>query len=119
MKYFLIFAVFCIFYINPMNTIAIYDPNTYPNNKIGIHILFPDEIPQAGKLVNSNGGDWGYITIPIQVGDKDLLKWQKFMDEARANKLIPIIRLATEGDYFKKESWRKPSFNDVLDFAYF
>lgn len=98
---------------------AIYDPLSVPNNKIGIHILFPSELQKAAELVNSTGGDWGYVNIPIQVGDKDIEKWQTFMDEARYYHLIPIMRLATEGDYFNTTSWRKPKESDVLDFANF
>lgn len=89
------------------------------NNKFGVHILFPEEINEAAQLVNSNGGDWGYITIPIQSGDKNIEKWQKFMDDARSLHVIPLIRLATEGDYFNTKVWRKPNFSDVLDFANF
>ncbi|MEK9176022.1 MAG: hypothetical protein AAB520_01120 [Patescibacteria group bacterium] len=98
---------------------AVYDPLSVPNNKIGIHILFPDEINKAKDLVNSNNGSWGYVTIPIQAGDKDIKKWQSFMDESKKYRLIPIIRLATEGDYFDKTTWRKPKDSDVIDFANF
>ncbi len=90
-----------------------------PNNKFGIHILFPSELDEAAQLVNSSGGDWGYVTIPIQAGDRDVVKWQQFMDEARRRHIIPIIRLATEGDYFNTAVWRKPTFADVLDFGNF
>src|SRR5207245_3843448 len=58
------------------------NPLAVPNNKIGVHILFPNELPDAVKLINSNGGDWGYVTIPIQSGDRDIEKWQHFFDEA-------------------------------------
>lgn len=98
---------------------AVEDPLRLPNNKIGIHILFDSEIQQAAKLVNSSGGDWGYVTIPIQSGDKDLTKWQHFMDEAKLYHVIPIIRIATEGDYFNKSAWRKPEPKDIVDYANF
>jgi hypothetical protein len=98
---------------------AIYDPTSIPNNKFGIHILFPEEVSDAAPLVNSSGGDWGYVTIPIQVSDKNLDKWQKFMDDCARRHLIPIIRLATTGDYFIQGSWSEPSKYDVLDFANF
>ena len=101
------------------NALAIYDPTSKPNNSIGIHILFPSELSEAARLVNSTGGDWGYVTIPIQASDKNLIKWQGFMDDARKNHLIPIMRLATDGDYFNKVSWSKPDDGDVLDFANF
>lgn len=98
---------------------AVGDPKSYPNNKFGVHILFTPELEDAAKLVNSSGGDWGYVTIPIQAGDKDLVKWQNFMDSAKQNHIIPILRLSTEGDYFTNSNWRKPNFTDILDFANF
>lgn len=103
----------------PGYVFAIEDPRIVPNNKVGIHILFPQELENAAQLVNSNGGDWGYVTVPIQAGEKDIEKWQKFMDIAKEKHIIPIIRLATEGDYFNTKVWRKPNFADILDFANF
>jgi hypothetical protein len=100
-------------------TYAIEDPLSHPNNKFGVHILFDSELDEAARLVNTNGGDWGYVTIPIQAGDKDLDKWQNFMDRARDDHLIPIIRLATEGDYFNTSVWRRPDESDIIDFANF
>ncbi len=110
-------AVFVL--INTKQTLAVYDPLGVPNNKIGIHILFPSELDKAKEMINSNGGDWGYITIPIQAGDRDLKKWQSFMDSAKESHAIPIIRLATQGDYFDKSSWEKPIDSDIVDFANF
>src|SRR5690348_16250176 len=106
-----------LFTANP--AFAIEDPRASPNNKAGIHILFTSELNQAAKLVNSNGGDWGYVTIPIQVGDSNLKKWQDFMNTCKSLHLIPIIRLSTEGDYFNTSSWRVPDYSDILDFANF
>lgn len=117
-KKLLVLLLFLIIFY-PQKALAIEDPASLPNNKFGIHILFTNELTDAAKLVNSSGGDWGYVTIPIQVGDKDLIKWQKFMDEAKESHVIPIIRLATEGDYFNTKVWRKPDYKDVLDFANF
>src|SRR3989344_4058519 len=119
MRYFLILAITAVFLFYPNAAFAVYDPISVPNNKFGIHILYPSEISKASELVNSSNGDWGYITVPIQAGDKDLLKWQKFMDDSKSLHLIPIIRLATEGDYFNTKVWRKPNLSDVLDFSNF
>ena len=115
----LIFLLFFVILIVPNDSFAIENPLSVTNNKFGIHILFTNELQEAAKLVNSQGGDWGYVTIPIQAGDRDLEKWQKFMDGAKNLHVIPIIRLATEGDYFNTKVWRKPKFEDVLDFANF
>jgi hypothetical protein len=118
---------FCLFFVLisllglslPMQTFAIENPLARPNNKIGIHILFTTEIPQAAKLINSNGGDWGYVTIPLQSNDRDLKKWQQFMAQCRKYHIIPIVRLATEGDYLNTTVWRKPQLADVVDAAKF
>lgn len=101
------------------NAHAIVDPLSVPNNKFGVHILFTSELEKARKLLNSSLGDWGYVTIPIQAGDKDPEKWQKFMTEAGEKHIIPIIRIATENHYFNTSVWRKPDGADILDFANF
>lgn len=120
MKYLVILLLAVLFTLVPAQlSHAATDPIAVPNNKVGIHILFPEEIEEAAKLVNSNGGEWGYVIIPIQTGDRDLVKWQKFMDDAKKWKVIPIIRIASEGDYFNTKVWRKPTDADVLDFANF
>lgn len=119
MKRIIILLVMTLLFTFPKAAFATFDPLSVPNNKFGIHILFPDELNEASKLVNSNGGDWGYVVIPIQAGDKDLIKWQTFMDKAKTLHLIPILRLATEGNYFNTKVWRKPTPADVLDFANF
>lgn len=116
---FLTLIVYIVFLLFPQTAKAIVDPLSLDNNKFGVHILFTSELEDAAKLINSNGGDWGYVTIPIQSGDKDLVKWQEFMDSAKQKHVIPIIRLSTEGDYFNNGIWRKPDFADVLDFANF
>lgn len=114
---YLIVSIF--FFVVSSKAHGIENPLSVPNNKFGVHILFPSELADAGKLVNSNGGKWGYVTIPIQAGDRDLVKWQKFMDAAKQYSVIPIIRIATENSYFNTRVWRKPKYADVLDFANF
>lgn len=116
--------LFCLIFILLISVsshpaLAIEDPLSKPNNKVGIHLLFTTELDEAATLVNSNGGEWGYVIIPIQSGDRDLEKWQNFLDKAGEKKLIPIIRLATQGDYFNTQVWRRPRHEDVLDFANF
>lgn len=119
MKKIFIFAFFLILPFTLFVKEQRAEENILQNNIFGVHILFPDELNDAAKLVNSSGGDWGYVTIPIQAGDRDLEKWQKFMDSAKQNHIIPIIRLASEGDYYNTKIWRKPEYNDVMDFANF
>jgi hypothetical protein len=41
------------------------------------------------------------------------------MDRAKEYHIIPIIRLASEGDYFNTKVWKTPRFEDIVDFANF
>jgi hypothetical protein len=118
-KFFIVLLLLASCFLLPTRTYAIEYPLNKPNNKVGIHILFDTELTQAAQLINTSGGDWGYVTIPIQVGDKDLVKWQKFMDTVKKYHIIPIIRLSTEGDPFNTQVWRKPTHTDIMDFANF
>ena len=61
-----------------VGVVRAYDPASVPNNRVGVHILDPNEINDAAKLINSSGGDWGYVTIPIRSNDRDRDKWLKF-----------------------------------------
>jgi hypothetical protein len=119
-KFLSVFIAFIIsLFIITKPALAAENPIAVANNKIGIHILNNTEIPLASKLVNANGGDWGYVLIPVQSGDKDLIKWQQFMNDCKKYHLIPIVRLATEGDPFRTTVWRTPAPADIIDFANF
>lgn len=98
-------------------SLAIYDPLHEPNNKVGVHILSPDELESATKLVNNNNqGQWGYVTVPIQAWDHDLEKWTRFMKKAKELKVIPLIRIATT---VNDVNWQEPNSYDLIDFANF
>lgn len=95
---------------------AIVDPLATPNNKVGVHVFDPSEVMEAAKLVNSNGGDWGYITVPIRSNDRDTAKWTTFFDQAKKLHLIPLLRITTYPD---QAAWTEPTANDLVDFANF
>jgi len=75
-----------IYYVN-----SVWDKN----NKFGLYIYAENEnfFEIAQRLVNSNGGEWGYVTIPYNVKDKDFDKWDRVFRQLRNKKLIPIIQL--------------------------
>lgn len=116
-----LFALFCLSVVLPQSAYAIEDPLAVPNNKFGISILFDSELSDAANLIDTSGGDWGYVTIPIQATDRDLGKWQHFMDQCKILHLIPIIRVATDGSStgFNTQVWRKPAAADLVSFASF
>lgn len=89
-----------------------------PNNKFGIHLTMPSEedLRDTADLVNSSGGQWGYVTLVVQENDRDQGKWQNVFDQMRRLHLIPIVRLATS---LESSSWRRPSRDDVQNWADF
>lgn len=67
----------------------------YQNNKVGIYIYAEiEDFPKmASELVNSNGGDWGYVLIPYNVKDYNSDRWNKLFGNLKKYHLIPIIQL--------------------------
>jgi|GEM_PF-222679 len=88
------------------------------NNKFGIHLAQPhlEDLKKAADLVNSNGGDWGYVTLVIQENDRDKKKWQEIFNLLRRYHLIPIVRLATIPE---NENWRRPEISDISSWVEF
>jgi len=111
-----LFFVFCALVLFPQSVFAKYDPLSVPNNKYGIHIVDPNDVADAAKLVNSTGGDWGYVTLVIQDDDRDRGKWQRVFNEMRSLRLIPIVRLATHID---GNAWKQPYKDAASDWATF
>ena len=108
--------LFWLFTFNSPTVKAIYNPLSVPNNKFGVHILEPSEVLEAAKLVNSNGGSWGYVTIPIRTDDRDKDKWINFMKSCRQNMIIPILRISS---YASNQNWVSPPDSELTDFANF
>ncbi len=109
------------FLLLPSTAFAVLDPLAVPNNKFGIHIIqaTPDESSPAASLVNSTGGDWGYITVLIEGKDKNKDKWQEFFNDLRRRHLIPLVRLATipDGNFWKiPDIGEAQVWADFLDF---
>jgi len=89
-----------------------------PNNKFGIHLATPSEedLGDAADLVNSSGGDWGYVMVVIEENDRDKRKWQDVFDRMREFHLIPIVRLATTSE---NGVWRQPPVEEAESWANF
>lgn len=71
-------------------------PSTWEdNNKFGLYIYAEnkDFFEIAQKLVNSDGGDWGYVLIPFNVKDRDEGKWGRVFNQLNNKHLIPVIQL--------------------------
>lgn len=100
----------------PRSAVAIVDPRQAPNNRFGIHVLEAEDLLPAANLVNSNGGDWGYVTIVIRQNDLNHEKWQKIFDQMRRRHLIPLVRLAAKP---QNSHWEKPRPEDADRWAEF
>ncbi len=112
----LIFLFFLLSLFVPKNAAALDNPRDVPNNKFGIHVVNDEDLENASYLVNSSGGDWGYVTLVIREDERDAVRWQKIFDRARRLHLIPIVRIATTQS---GENWTKPSADDVDDWVKF
>jgi hypothetical protein len=112
-----VFFVFLVtFLLSFKPTLAIVDITSSPNNKFGIHIFSEKDLPDAANLVNSSGGDWGYVTIVITEAERDHDRWQQVFDQMRRLHLIPIIRLATKAN---GPTWEAPQEAEINNWAAF
>jgi len=102
--------LFCFLVFNSSAAFAVYDPLTVPNNSFGIHIANISDLEDAAKLVNSQGGDWGYVTLVITEDNRIISVWQEVFDKMRRLHLIPIIRVATKEEY---GNWKKPVIGEI------
>lgn len=85
-------------------------------NKFGIHILEPADLEKASELINSTGGDWGWVTVVIREDDLNSDKWQDFFNQCRIKHLIPLVRIAT---HLEGSNWAKPKVEDSQKWADF
>lgn len=85
MKKIIFLLILGIFLVSPTNSFA-------KNNKFGIHIMDEHDLVDAANLVNSNGGEWGYVTIVIRDDQLNRDRWQSVFNQMRRLKLIPIVR---------------------------
>jgi len=90
----------------------------HSSNKFGIHLAQPqdEDIDRASELVNSMGGEWGYVTLVIHEDDKSIDKWQPIFDKLRVRGMVPIIRIATSPE---GKNWKRPGEEDVDEWVDF
>jgi hypothetical protein len=106
---FLCFLFFLVLF-TPLKTLAVYDPVSVPNNSFGIHIANISDLEDAAKLVNSEGGDWGYVTLVITEDNRTVGVWQEVFNKMRRLHIIPIVRIATKEE---NGNWKKPVLGEI------
>ncbi|OGY29397.1 MAG: hypothetical protein A3F33_03495 [Candidatus Woykebacteria bacterium RIFCSPHIGHO2_12_FULL_43_10] len=69
----------------------------WPNNKFGIY-SYRDHtsIEYGAELVNSSGGDWGWILFPMNIKEKDQVNWNSTFKLLSEKHLIPIIQIVLD-----------------------
>jgi hypothetical protein len=88
------------------------------NNIFGMHLveINYEDLEAIAELVNSSGGDWGYVTLVIQETDRDKGKWQSVFNKLKELHLIPIIRIATSAE---GSHWRRPEPHEAAEWVSF
>ncbi len=112
---FLVLLVFIALF-SPKEITAVENPLEVPNNFFGIHIVNESDLEKARDLVNSSGGDWGYVTLVIREDERDTSRWQWIFNEMRQMHLIPIVRIATASE---NGGWRKPNPGEMDNWVSF
>jgi len=88
------------------------------NNKYGLYIYAEreDYFDIASELINSNGGEWGYVLIPFNVKDNDESKWKRVFKTLNEKKMIPIIQLwDIDTDKFEEQTLKSAEFLNKFD----
>lgn len=80
------------------------------DNIFGIHLTQTEDIHSTAKIINSQNGDWGWVTIVIRTNNLDKNIWQEFFDNCRKYHIIPIVRIATFGE---GSNWKVPEYSDI------
>jgi len=107
-----IFLFLLLILLTPSKIKAVYDPAGIPNNPFGVHVADTSDIKEVNNIINSNAGDWGYVTFVIQKGERDTNRWQEVFNEMRRLHLIPIVRIAT-APVGKNNVWEKGNPDEI------
>jgi len=91
--------------------LATVDPLSVPNNIFGIHLMDENDLTDAASLVNSNGGDWGYVTIVIREDERDTARWNRAFDRMQQLHLIPLVRITTT---MTEDGWTKGDTSEII-----
>jgi len=117
MKKILIFTFTIMMFYNTYSCVfAENSPQSVPNNKFGIHITDEKDLTDAANLVNTSGGDWGYVTFVITESERNYERFQQVFDQMRKLHLIPIVRIATKAN---GDIWEAPNEAEINNWIAF
>lgn len=108
-QFFFIFVIVSYFFTTSVHA---------QNNIFGFHLSTTqiNDVNEISQIVNSNGGDWGYITFVVQLSHRNASEWQEIFNTLREKHLIPIVRIATgaSGNY-----WERAKESDIDEWVRF
>ncbi len=111
-----VMIIFALFFNQVKTGLAISNLN-WAKNKFGIHVNSDiNDLQLATELLNTNGGDWGWVNTVIREDELNQQQWQNFLDQCRRLHLIPIFRLATN---IENGNWQKPKKENIKRMADF
>ena len=88
---------------------------------LGVHILHPAEITEAGDLLKTqhNQEQWTYVTLPLSLDDLNKHdEWQAAFDRAAQLKINPIVRLVSRFDS-EHNCWAIPTRGEIISYFNF
>jgi len=112
-KFTFVLAILALFTPQPAEAVRF---NPQKINKFGVHLGDTNHLQQAAELVNSNKGDWGWITVVIRSNELNKQQWQNFFNQSRRLHLNPIVRLATKTS---GKHWKRPNQTEIKQMAEF
>lgn len=93
----------------------------FAGDVLGVHLLHVNELDKARELLKTEKtkDEWTYVTIPLTLHDLEKQPdWQRFFDQAKAEKFLPIVRLATRYEE-ENGAWAVPTHKDIVDLSNF
>jgi len=83
--------------------------------KLGLHVLRPDEFSAAKTALitpeESADAAWRYMTVPLTLDQlSEESRWQTLFTQAKAERVIPIVRLSTR---YAEGSWQRPNKKEI------
>lgn len=84
----------------------------FANNKFGVHMFGnAEELALASDLVNSQGGDWGWVTVAMDIHENSIEKWNDLFRQMKEKHLSPIIQISNNS--------KIPNDSEIDDLANF
>lgn len=70
----------------------------FVNNKFGVHAFANTaDLELAAQLINTHGGDWGWVTLSLDLNENSRDRWNNLFKKMAELRLIPILQISNNG----------------------